>query len=62
MIAVIFKQRIIIILFLCMEKHVAMLQCCMRLLVQIALNTLLWGLLKLFLYNLNCSKSAIRRL
>lgn len=24
MIAVIFKQRIIIILFLCMEKHVAM--------------------------------------
>lgn len=25
MIAVIFKQRIIIILFLCMEKHVAML-------------------------------------
>lgn len=55
MIAVIFKQRIIIILFLCMEKHVAMLQCCMRLLVQIALNTLLRGLLKLFLYNLNCS-------
>lgn len=33
MIAVIFKQRIIIILFLCMEKHVAMLKCCMRLLV-----------------------------
>ncbi len=27
MIAVIFKQRIIIILFLCMEKHVAMLLC-----------------------------------
>lgn len=26
MIAVIFKQRIIIILFLCIEKHVAMLQ------------------------------------
>lgn len=26
MIAVIFKQRIIIILFLCMEKHVAMLK------------------------------------
>lgn len=62
MIAVIFKQRIIIILFLCMEKHVAMLQCYMRLLVQIALNTLLRGLLKLFLYNLNCSKSTIRRL
>lgn len=28
MIAVIFKQCIIIILFLCMEKHVAMLLCC----------------------------------
>ena len=62
MIAVIFKQRIIIILFLYMEKHIAMLQCCMRLLVQIALNALLRGLLKLFLYNLNCSKSTIRRL
>ena len=27
MIAVIFKLRILIILFLCMEKHVAMLLC-----------------------------------
>lgn len=62
MIAVIFKQRIIIILFLCMEKHVAMLQCCMRLLVQIALNTLLRGLLKLLFHNLNSCKTAVRRL
>lgn len=62
MIAVIFKQRIIIILFLCMEKHVSMLQCCMRLLVQIALNTLLRGLLKLLFHNLNSCKTAVRRL
>lgn len=62
MIAVIFKQCIIIILFLCMEKHVAMLQCCMRLLVQIALNTLLRGLLKLLFHNLNSCKTAVRRL
>lgn len=62
MIAVIFKQRIIIILFLYMEKHVAMLQCCMRLLVQIALNTLLRGLLKLLFHNLNSCKTAVRRL
>ena len=59
MIAVIFKQCIIIILFLCMEKHVAMLQCCMRLLVQIALNTFLRSLLKFFLYNLDSSKTAV---
>lgn len=59
MIAVIFKQRIIIILFLCMEKHVAMLQCCMRLLVQVALDALLRCLLKLLFHNLDSSKTAV---